>query len=318
MKKIIIIIICLMLISFLSFTFISHVIYHRSNDATILVLKHKIKNTKSILEEDGFSEYLETKYDNDYQISNLYTKNKISKYELDNSNIYTLKKNDKYKKIIIYIHGGAYVNSLRATHIKYLDDIVSQEDVMIYIPDYLVSPKYTYKESYELLTDLYKELLKEEKEIIIMGDSAGGGLALGFSMYTKELELESPDKVIVYSPWTDISLSNKKILEYESIDPILASYGLKEIGNLWKDDLDSKDYKVSPLYGDLTNLKEVYIFTGDRDILYPDTVKLFNKLKKNNIKSKLYISRGLIHNYQFNDIPEAIDTFNKTCEIINK
>lgn len=170
-------------------------------------------------------------------------------------------------------------------------------NIDIYYPIYPLAPNHTYKDAYLLILKLYKKLLKENKEIILMGDSAGGGLALGFAMYLKELNIKLPNKLVLLSPWVDITLSNPSIEEFEKNDPMLSCYGLVEYAKLWAGDLDLKDYKLSPINGDLSNLPDTLIFTGTNEILYPDLILFDKKLQKNKVKSELIIGKNMNHVY---------------------
>lgn len=79
-----------------------------------------------------------------------------------------------------------------------------------------------------------------------MGDSAGGGFVLSFCQYLKAIDLPQPNNIVVYSPWVDIALSNPP---YDNdSDPILGEIGLREIGKSWAGELDTHDYRVSPLW----------------------------------------------------------------------
>ena len=317
-KKILLICLLVIVICFLAFTFVSHIIYHRSNMATCSEIFLRINGTKKKFQENGYEKFIETKYDNDtHQFPNVKLLNNLDSFALDNSTVYTLKNNQEYEKIIVYIHGGAYVNDITSNHLNLLDKIATKENVKIYIPIYPLAPKHTYEDSYKLLTDLYNDLLAEGKEIIFMGDSAGGGLATAFAEYTKKLNLESPDKLILLSPWLDITMENKEILDYEDKDPMLSSYGLIKMGELWAGKLDTKDYKVSPIYGDVSNLKNVYLFVGTREIFYPDVNEFYKILQENNITSAIYIGEGLNHVYPVYPIPEADEAVEQICNIIN-
>ena len=243
--------------------------------------------------------------------------NNLKKYErinLKNYNIYT-KYNDNYNKIIIYIHGGAFINEINKYHVNYLNCLLSNNPYKIVVPLYPLLPKNDYKKSFELLLDLYNELLKENKEIIFMGDSAGGGLSISFSQYLKTLNIKQPDKLVLFSPWVDVSMENSEIDKYESIDPVLSKYGLKQLGKIWANELDVKDYKVSPIYGDL-DIPKTLLFIGTKEIFYPDNILFFNKLDKD--KSQLIIGEGLTHVYPIYPVKEGHEAVRNIIDFINK
>ena len=77
-----------------------------------------------------------------------------------------------------------------------------------------------------------------------MGDSSGGGLALSFNEYLAINNLKQPNDLILLSPWLDITLSSEKIETYEKKDPMLSCEPLREIGMLWANDIDPKDYRI--------------------------------------------------------------------------
>jgi len=139
--------------------------------------------------------------------------------------------------------------------------------------------------------------LESNKKIILMGDSAGGGFALAFTQYLKELNIKLPFKLILISPWVDISMSNPSICEYEKIDPILSRCGLVEIGKYWAGDLDVKDYKLSPIFGNLVNIPNTLLFAGENEILYPDICLLYDKLKYNGVNCEFVVGKNMNHDY---------------------
>jgi len=204
--------------------------------------------------------------------------------------------NPESDKIIIYIHGGGYVKESNIFQYNFVNQL-AKNNHDVYFPIYPLAPTYTYKNTYEMLLILYKQILTKNKKIILIGDSAGGGLALGFTQYLKELEIKLPYKLILISPWVDISMTNPELEKYEKIDPMLSIYGLKEIGKAWAKDLDVKDYKVSPIYGNLKNLPSTIVYTGTRELLYPDICLLYDKLKENNVECELIIGEEMNHIY---------------------
>ena len=212
--------------------------------------------------------------------------------------------NKNKDRIILYIHGGGYISEINIQHKLYCYYLSRKLNAHVLMPIYPLTPKHTYKETYELITQIYNELLKENKEIILIGDSAGGGFAISFCQYLNTINLKQPDYLITFSPWVDLSMSG----EYEKIektDPILGTIGLKAIGEKWAGDLDTKDYKVSPYFGDNTNLPKTLIFTGTNEIFYTDIKKYYKKLKNDKIDVKLIEGENLFHIYPLFPNPEA-------------
>lgn len=207
------------------------------------------------------------------------------------------------KNILLYLHGGAYVNEINYQHHLYCMKLSRKLGLYVLAPVYGLAPNHKVQETFEDIEGLYRALLKLDKNIILMGDSAGGGFVLSFAQYLKTVNLSQPKNIIVFSPWVDISMSNPP---YDSKnDPILGEIGLKEIGKSWVGNLDTKDYRVSPLYGDKSDLAKTLIFAGDKEIFYKDIEKYVGDCNN----ARLITGEGLFHIYPLFPIPEAKNAF---------
>ena len=209
-------------------------------------------------------------------------------------------------KSILYIHGGAYVNEINYQHLLYCFLLSRKLDAYVLAPVYPLAPSSKAKQIFQAITGLYKTLISK-KDLTLMGDSAGGGFVHSFCQYLKTVDLPQPDRIITFSPWVDISMSNPP---YDSEnDPILGEIGLKEIGRSWAGEWDTQDYRVSPLFGDNGGLPDTLIFAGESEIFCKDIERYVENLKKDGVKVKLIIGNGLFHIYPLFPIPEAISAF---------
>ena len=223
--------------------------------------------------------------------------------ELDGMQTFTFGNKQNCKNIILYIHGGAYVNEINYQHHLYCMKLSRKLESYVIAPVYGLAPNHKVRETFEAIESLYRNLLKFDKNIILMGDSAGGGFVLSFAQYLKTVNLSQPKHIIVFSPWVDISMSNPP---YDSEnDPILGEIGLKEIGKSWAGNLDTKDYRVSPLYGNKSELAETLIFAGEKEIFYKDIKKYVEDCKN----ARLVVGKDLFHIYPLFPIPEAKKAF---------
>lgn len=217
------------------------------------------------------------------------------------------------KNTILYIHGGAYVNEINYQHFLYCRLLSRKLDAYVLAPVFPLAPKHKAKQTYIAITELYNELI-QGNNLILMGDSAGGGFVHSFCQYLKTIDLPQPNKIITFSPWVDISMSNPP---YDSKDdPILGEIGLKEIGKSWSGELDTQDYRVSPLFGDNTNLPDTLIFAGENEIFYKDIKKYVENLKTDGVNVKFVVGNGLFHIYPLFPMPEAKRAFKEIKEEI--
>ena len=218
--------------------------------------------------------------------------------------------NENANNIVLYVHGGAFVNEINYQHLLFCLLVSKKLDAYVIAPVYPLAPKYNYENAFEIMEDSYESLIKENednKKIIFMGDSAGGGLVLSFCQHLKTTGFPQPDNIIVFSPWVDISMGNSP---YDNdSDPILGEIGLREIGKAWAGDIDTKDYRVSPLFGDNSNLARTLIFAGENEIFYKDILKYYENLKEDNVDARLVVGSGMFHIYPLFPCPEAWNAF---------
>ena len=223
---------------------------------------------------------------------------------------------EKSENTIVFMHGGAYVNEINYQHFLYCQLLAKRLDTYVLAPVYPLAPQHSAEESFDMITELYKHLLDNNSRITLIGDSAGGGFVLSFAQYIKSINLAQPAHIITFSPWVDISMSNTPYDDKD--DPILGEIGLREIGKSWAGNLDTKDYKVSPLFGDCTNQAPTLIFAGTNEIFYKDIVKYVEKLKSSNVNVKFITGDGLFHIYPLFPIPEAKGAFGEIKKVFKK
>ena len=209
------------------------------------------------------------------------------------------------KSTILYIHGGAYVNQINYQHFLFCFLLSRKLDAYVLAPVYPLAPESSAKQSYDLITELYKRII-QRNNLILMGDSAGGGFVHSFCQYLKTVDLPQPNKIVTFSPWVDVSMSNPP---YDSEnDPILGEIGLKEIGKSWAGEWDTRDYRVSPLVGDNENLPDTLIFAGEDEIFYSDITKYVESLEGDGVNVRLVTGKGLFHIYPLFPMPETLIT----------
>ena len=212
------------------------------------------------------------------------------------------------KNTILYIHGGAFIGQINYQHFLFCFLLSRKLDAHVLAPVYPLAPANKAEQTYELITGLYKKLIKGN-DLTVMGDSAGGGFVHSFCQYLKTIDLPQPQKIITFSPWVDISMSNTPYGSDD--DPILGEIGLREIGKSWAGSWDTKDYRVSPLFGVNSNLPDTLIFAGENEIFYSDIKKYVENLKNDGVDVKFIVGPGLFHIYPLFPIPEARTAFNE-------
>lgn len=166
---------------------------------------------------------------------------------------------------------------------------------------------------YEKVYKMYKSVIKENSisNIYMAGDSSGGGLALGFTKFLRDIKVKLPKEVFLFSPWVDVSFRNEQYKKYEKYEAYLDVKRLKVIGECWAGgEANVTNVYASPIYGDLRNLPPLHIFAGTNEIFYPDIRKLHKELKKININHYYLAKKNMIHAYNVFPIREAKSVIN--------
>jgi acetyl esterase/lipase len=243
--------------------------------------------------------------------------------ELDQNGrkVWTIAPKDSISDIIIYyFHGGAYMGNISKEHWSVIEQLIYKTNATVIIPDYPLAPEATFKETYAFVEDLYTRMITAypTKRIVFMGDSAGGGLALGFVQQLRNENKKQPVQIIVFSPWFDITMSNPDIGILDKEDKILSIEGLKNAGLKYAGHSDLKDFRLSPIYGDLTGMCRISVFTGTRDILNADA-QIFNQLMKDkHISFNYFEYPKMFHDWVIiASLKESRDVISKVNRLIN-
>lgn len=210
-------------------------------------------------------------------------------------------------KRILYLHGGSYVEQPRLAHWLFLDQVVKGTHAIVYVPLYPKAPVHQVQESYDKVLELYSLLLKESKpqDVVFMGDSAGGGLALGFSQYLLALRKPQPARSILLSPWLDITMENPGIAALERKDPMLLKHHLVMMGKAWAGDLNLHDYRVSPINGPLKGLAPITVYVGTHELFLADARKLRIRALAQGVSFDYHEFPKMNHVFPVFPIPEA-------------
>ena len=221
--------------------------------------------------------------------------------------VYYVRPQTPSKTVIVYLHGGGYISTAASAHAWLIDHLARRTGADIVMPLYPLTPHHTWEEAHRLVLALYRRTVEENpgKRIILMGDSAGGGLAAVIALSLAEAGDAQPDELALISPWVDITNTNPDIADYIDADPLMTPEPLAEIGRCWAGDTPPIDWHLSPIYGDLSGLKKVTTFVGTREIFLPDNALFHAKLLEAGVDSTLHVGEGLNHVYPMFPTPEG-------------
>ena len=207
----------------------------------------------------------------------------------------------------VYVHGGAYIAGIAPQHWALIGRL-ADAGVRVEVPLYGLAPPHTHREAYPLLRRVWTDLRAEGTGgAVLVGDSAGGGLALGL---TQELVADGdgvPDRLVLLSPWLDLTLSHPRMAEYEALDPWLARPGLLEAARAWADGDDPTAPRLSPGNGTAAGLPPTALFVGTREIGYPDAASFAESAAAAGVEVDLTVAEGAVHVYPLVPAPEGAE-----------
>ena len=222
------------------------------------------------------------------------------------------------RRTVVYLHGGGFVSGIDPFHLRYLARLATALEARIVLPDYPLTPEHTWRDSHEPIADLVARWTADSAELVLAGDSAGGGYALALALTLRDRGGPQPGRLLLHSPWVDLTTSTPATAAFSADDPWLHLTKLYAYADWWAgspDDLGRPE--VSPALGDLAGLPPALMFCGTRDTLAPGCRLLADRAMEAGW-DLTYVERpGLIHVYPLLPfIPEARDAWRRTLEFL--
>lgn len=179
-------------------------------------------------------------------------------------------------RTVVYLHGGGYTAGIDAFHVTWTARLARATDARIVMPDYPLAPAHTWRDSWPQLVEMTRTWAKRaadagERDLVLAGDSAGGGYALSVAQGVRDAGGPGPGRLVLHSPWVDLSDSTpEETAAFAEADPWLDPRKVPVFAEWWagtREDLTRPE--VSPVLGDLTGLPPALMFFGTRDLLVP-------------------------------------------------
>ncbi|MEO8443847.1 MAG: alpha/beta hydrolase [Gammaproteobacteria bacterium] len=211
-------------------------------------------------------------------------------------------------KVLLYIHGGGFILGSAYTDLSLPLRIGPAAGLPVLSVDYRLAPEQPYPAAVNDVLAAYRWLLKQgfrARDVGVLGDSAGGDLALALVLATRSAGLPAPGALVTLSPVTDLTGSGDTREMLKSADPILSG----DAPARWAAYLgghDPKDPLISPVFAELRGLPPLLIQVGTREVLLSDSVRLARRAREAGVDVTLDVWEGMWHVWQGNpDVPEA-------------
>lgn len=186
------------------------------------------------------------------------------------------------KAVVIYLHGGAYGLGSLATHRHLCAAIALHAGARVVSVDYRLAPENRWPAAVDDALACYRNLLEvgyEPDRIAFAGDSAGGGLAFATLVAARGAGLPDPACIAAFSPWVDLTLSQKSLKRNARSDPLLPASRLAEVRDFYVSTVNAGAPTASPLFADLPNPPPAMIQASRIEILEDEAAAMAEKLR---------------------------------------
>lgn len=226
------------------------------------------------------------------------------------------------EKLIFYIHGGGYVSGSCSDHRSFVSKFASFTGVSNLIFEYRLAPEHKYPAAVEDSVKVYKWLLAsgfKPENIIIAGESAGGGLTLTTLLYLKDKNIPLPKAGVAISPWTDLSCQGQSYKTKNKVSPApLNSWHV--FAQHYAGEASITNPYISPLFGDLKGLPPLFINAGMDDELFDDGRAFAEKARVAGVDITFRAGEKMLHCYPLLApmFPEATEAMSEITAFIKK
>ena len=212
--------------------------------------------------------------------------------------------------VVLYLHGGGYTCGNLEYAKGFAATLADECGVRVFCAAYRLAPESRFPAALDDAVVSYQYLLSKgyaPNQILLCGESAGGGLIYALCLKLKAMKLPLPCGLVGISPWTDLTQSGKTFAENRDNDPSLSEELLNFYAACYTD--DAKNPLCSPLFGDLTGLPPSLLFVGGDEVMLDDTRMLHKKLLDSGCKSQIVIAPERWHAYVLYYLNENMSDF---------
>lgn len=230
-------------------------------------------------------------------------------------------------RTVIYMHGGAYCFGSLASHRPATGYLARQ--VAKHAKDgtgrvlslaYRLAPEHPFPAPVEDALAWYRALLEQgtpPEQIVLAGDSAGGGLALACALAARAHQLPLPAAVVMFSPWLDLTCSGPSLKTKAFSEAMLPARLPAQAAAIYLNGHDAHDPLASPLFADLAGLPPLLTYASHAEILMSDATRLHDRAQAAGATSELHLAHTLPHAWPVMlGLPEARDTLRHVAQFI--
>jgi monoterpene epsilon-lactone hydrolase len=206
------------------------------------------------------------------------------------------------EQTIYWLHGGGYCIGSINTHRALVAGISAASGARVLAIDYRLAPEDPFPAAVEDAVSGYLWLLGtgvDPAQVIIGGDSAGGGLAIATLVALKESGKPLPAAAVCISPWTDMTITGESCVSKAEADPMITTDGITRVRDAYVGAADPREPLASPIYADLSGLPPLLIQVGENEVLLSDSTRLAERAEVAGVDTTLEVWPDMIHVWHF-------------------
>jgi len=246
-------------------------------------------------------------------------KNRTNTFKVSNTEVTEVRSCKGSKKLILFIHGGAFVYGPVKHHWDTVEKLSRRTGYNVWICNYPKAPEYKISEISSNIDEVYKEALEnfDAENIIFMGDSVGGTLLITLTQRLIKKHKPLPARLFLICPVIDPSFKNPKIDLIDKTDPILSKKGVLSAKIMCAENGNLNDPLLSPMAGSVANFPDTVLFMAENDITFADQQLFVTMLNNVNVPNKVVVGEGMPHIWPLLPVmKEAGEALDKIIELI--
>ena len=224
--------------------------------------------------------------------------------------------------IIVYVHGGACIYQPVFFHWRFIHDLALRTHCQVIMPIYPKYPDYHCVDDLTVMIDFYEHAIMPlcAKNIVLMGDSFGGNLAMSLTQEIAKRRLQPVSTLVLMSPCVDNAFTRRKAMAtLQPLDEMIKLERVETIMGGWQGELPPTHPWVSPVYGDLSTFPDnTLLIYGSNEILKVDAELLQEKMKEIGRPIKALEYQGMFHTFPLFPVKEGFQAMREICSSCRK
>lgn len=226
-------------------------------------------------------------------------------------------------KVLLYLHGGAYVVGNCRTHRQMVSHIARASGINALVPEYRLAPEHPFPAAIDDAVGVYRSLLADgiaPADIIIAGDSAGGGLTVAALLALRHAGEPMPAAAVLLSPFLDVTASGESATTRAAQDPWFEAKDMAVVVRNYCDGENLRNPLISPVFANMAGLPPMYIQVGDDEILLSDSTRLAANIEEAGGEVELEVWPEMWHVFQLfiGKMPESRKAIKKIGAYIGR